>query len=184
MKTRALSFFMITTLAVMLTSSCGKIKELSAFDVSYTLPRTTFIYTPSTFKSGEQLLYSGYFNANLDSILNANGFSSGLISQATVTSCNITIVQPSDVTFSWLQTARAEVSPNPDFNPSELVATAQNIDPQNKTVNLTTYNTNIRPYLGNTAFYFRIYGVLNGPVPAEWVQMYVDGTLLMHLEPL
>lgn len=184
MNVRIITRYLIAATLLFSTLSCSKFKELTAFDVAYNLPRTTFTFTPSKNKGGEELLYSGYFNANLDSILNANGFSSGLVGNTTLTSCTISIKQPSDITFSWLQSARAEVSANAAFTPFEQVASAVNIDPTNKSVVLTTYNTNIRPYLNGQAFYFRIYGVLNGPVPADWVEMYLDGSLQMHLEPL
>ncbi len=184
MRNRCFFILLIAVSAVMISSSCSKIKELSAFDVVYTLPRTTFTYNPEKFKSGEQLLYSGFYNANLDSILNANGFSSGLVGNTMLTSCSVTILEPSDITFSWLQSARAEVSANGFFSPSQQVGSVVNQDPLGKTVVLTMNNTNIRPYLNGQAFYFRIYGILNGPVPSDWVQMYIDGALQMHLEPL
>ncbi|NCA77465.1 MAG: hypothetical protein EOM90_14125 [Alphaproteobacteria bacterium] len=181
---RYVSLGLVAVSMILVSSSCGKLKELSAFDVAYTLPRTTFTYQPTQLKSGEQLLYSGFFNANLDSILQANGFSSGLVGNTMVTSCSVTIQEPSNITFSWLQSARAEVSANENFTPAQPVGSVINQDPLNKTVVLTMNNTNIRPYLNGKAFYFRIFGVLNGAVPSEWVQMYVDGTLQMHLEPL
>ena len=185
MKTRILLIiFTIAVCPVLFFSSCSKVKKLSAFDYSYKIPRTTFIYTPSVYKSGEVLLYSGSIVANLDSILSANGLSSGIVGNTTFTTCSITIDQPDTVTFSWLQSARAEISANADFNPADEVGTVTNIDPASKTINLSLNNTNIRPYLGSQQFYFRVYGVLNGPLPVAWVQMYIDGTLLMHLDPL
>ncbi len=169
---------------VLFFSSCSKIKELSSFDVSYKIPRQTFTYTPTVYKSGEQLLYSGFITANLDSILSANGLSSGVVGTTTFTKCSITIEQPDSVTFGWLQSARGEISQNADFTPAQEVGYVTNSDPLAKTVHLTLNNTNIRPYLGSRTFYFRIFGVLNGPVPSQWVQMYLDGSLQMHLVPL
>jgi hypothetical protein len=185
MKTRLLlPMIAIAVVPVFLLSSCSKLKDLTSIDVSYKIPRQTFTYTPTSFKSGEQLLYSGYISANLDSILNANGFSSGVVGTTTFTKCSITIAQPDTVTFGWLNTARGEISENAEFTPEQEVGFVTNTDPLAKTVNLTLNNTNIRPYLGAKNFYFRIFGILNGPVPSEWVQMYVDGVLQMHLEPL
>lgn len=166
-------------------SSCNNIKELAAFDVIYTLPPTTFTYTPASLKGGEEeLLYSGAIEANLDSILNANGFSAGVIGNTQFVECTISIVQPSTVTFGWLQSARGEISDNPEFNPVREVGSVFNNDPEATTVVLLVNNTNIRPYLGAKYFYFRIFGVLNGPIPTEWVEMVIEGKLLMHLEPL
>jgi len=185
MKTRIiLTMLSVAIFPILFFSSCAKLKDLAAIDVSYKIPRQTFIYSPSTFKSGEQLLYSGQINANLDSILNSYGFSSGVVGNTEFTHCSITIDQPDSVNFSWLQSARGEISMNANFTPAQEVGTATVTDPAAKTVNLTTNNANIRPYLGSRTFYFRVFGTLNGPLPTDWVQMYVDGTLQMHLEPL
>jgi len=185
MKMRILfAILSIAVLPVLFLSSCSKLKDLTAIDVSYKIPRQTFTYTPTSFKSGEQLLYSGFITANLDSILSANGLSSGVVGNTMFTKCSITIAQPDTVTFGWLQSARGEISDNAGFTPAQEVGHVTNTDPLAKTVNLTLNNTNIRPYLGAKTFYFRIFGILNGPVPADWVQMYMDGTLQMHLEPL
>ena len=165
-------------------SSCNKVKQITAFDVLYTLPTTNFTYTPTTMKSGEELLYTGAIEANLDSILTANGFSPGVVGNTQFIECTVTIVQPSEVTFGWLQSARGEISDNPGFSPAQEVGSVINDDPEATTVVLILNNTNIRPYLGATFFYFRVLGVLNGPVPAEWVELAINGKLLMHLEPL
>jgi hypothetical protein len=184
MKTRILlTLLTIVVFPVFFLSSCSKIKDLTAFDVTYNVPRTTFTYTPTTNKSGEQILYAGYVSANLDSILNANNISTSAIENATFTKCSITIEKPDNVTFSWLHSARAEISENAGSTPAE-VGNVTVADPNAKTVNFVLNNTNIRPYLGGKSFYFRILGVLNGPVPSDWVQMYMDGTLLLHVQPI
>jgi len=185
MKTRILlTMLSVIIFPILFFSSCSKLKDLTAIDVSYKIPRQTFTYTPTTFKSGEQLLYSGQIEANLDSILNSYGFSSGVVGNTEFTQCSITIDQPDSVSFSWLQSARGEISLNAGFNPAQEVGTVTVTDPTAKTVNLTTNNTNIRPYLGSRTFYFRVFGTLNGPLPTAWVQMYLEGTLKLHLEPL
>lgn len=179
-----LIMFTMAIFPVLFFSSCSKLKELTSIDVSYKIPQQTITFTPANFKTGEQLLYSGSINANLDSILNAYGLSSGVVGNTEFSQCTLTIVQPDTLTFGWLQSARGEISQNSDFNPFQEVGTVIVPVPAAKTVTLTMNNTNIRPYLGSTAFYFRIYGTLNGPVPVDWIQMYLNGTLQMHLEPL
>ncbi|MEI7663110.1 MAG: hypothetical protein WCK34_12960 [Bacteroidota bacterium] len=185
MKTRMLILvFAIAVVPVLFLLSCSKAKDAVAFDYTYKIPRTTFIYTPGIFKSGEQLIYSGTIRANLDSILNANGFSSGVVGTTTFSKCSITLEQPDTLTFSWLGSARGVISATADFNPEQEVGTVTNTDPLAKTVVLTTNNGNIRPYLGSRNFYFRLYGVLNKPLPVAWAQMYLEGQLVMHLQPL
>jgi len=179
------SLFMVVMVPLIFLSSCSNFKNLAAFDVAYTMPRTTFTFTPVPLKAGgEQLLYSGSVAANLDSIMNSHGVSSGIVGNTFFTKCSITIQSPSTLTFDWLQSARAEISLNPDFSPSQEVGSVTNTTPQAKTVVLVLNNTNIRPYLGSRFFYFRVFGVLNGTVPSQFVQMYMDGQLQMHIEPL
>ena len=185
MKTR-LYFVLIAIMVIPILhlSSCNKVKQITAFDVLYTLPTTISTFTPSSMKNGEELLYSGSIEANLDSILHANGFDPGVVGNTQFIECTVSIVQPSTVTFGWLQSARGEISDNPEFIPAREVGTVVNDDPEATTVVLILNNTNIRPYLGATFFYFRVFGELNGPVPAEWIDLAINGKLLMHLEPL
>lgn len=166
-------------------SSCNNIKELAAFDVIYTLPPTNFTYIPTSVKGdGEELLFSDAIEANLDSILNANGFSAGVVGNTQFIECTVSIAQPSALTFGWLGSARGEISDNPDFAPAREIGSVLNNDPDATTVVMIVNNTNIRPYLGAKFFYFRVFGVMNGPVPSEFVELVVEGKLLMHLEPL
>ncbi len=101
---------------------------------------------PSTFKSGEQLLYAGPVTANIDSIMNANGVSSGIVGTTTFTSLSVTIAEPSDLTFSWLLSARGEISQNADFATAQEIGFVENSNPTAKTVILTLNNVNIRPF--------------------------------------
>lgn len=186
MKTR---LSLITSMAILFPvlyfSSCNNIKELAAFDVIYTLPPTSFTYVPSAFKGGgEELLFSDAIEANLDSILEANGFSTGVVGNTQFIECTVSIAQPSELTFGWLQSARGEISSNADFSPAYEIGSVVNNDPNATTVVLLVNNTNIRPFLGSKFFYFRVFGVLSGPVPSEFVELVVEGKLLMHLEPL
>lgn len=164
--------------------SCNKIKEIAAFDVVYTLPVTTFNYIPSALKGEEELLYVGAVEANLDSILEANGFSAGVVGESEFISCKVTILEPEELTFSWLESARAEIAANPAMTPAYEVGSVVNTGASLKSVDLTLNNVNIRPYLGATFFYLRIFGVLNGPVPADLVKLAVTGQLQLRLEPL
>jgi len=172
---------MITSLGIF---SCNKIREITAFDVIYPIPPTSFTYQPTSLKSGEELLYEGAISANLDSILEANGFSAGVVGNTQFIECSVTIIAPEEATFDWLISARAEISETPAFLPEQEIGYVINEDPFAKTVHLTLNSTNIRPYLGATFFYLRVWGTLNGPLPTEWVEMQINGELLMHLEPL
>ncbi|MEI7981394.1 MAG: hypothetical protein WCI71_07045, partial [Bacteroidota bacterium] len=84
----------------------------------------------------------------------------------------------------WLQSARAVVSQDANFTSFVQIGTVTNTDPTAKTVILTMNNDNIRPYLGTTGFYVRVYAVLNGAIPTHWYQMYIDSQLKMRIKAL
>jgi hypothetical protein len=171
---------MIILMAFMV--SCSKVAELTAVDITYTLPRTTFTYTPVTLKAGEEVLYSDFIKINVDSLLNANGLSSGTVKDPTFTQFSITITAPSGADFGWLQSARAVVADNAGFTSAVQIGSVVNAGGTGKTVVLTVSNSVI-PF-GSNGFYLRLYGVLTGPVPYQWVQMYFDSELKLTLQPV
>jgi hypothetical protein len=186
MKTRIYIFlFILLTIPFLYLSSCKEAKNLAAFDVSMKMPRQHFTYTGTSLKTtNEVVLYSGIVHINLDSVLNANGFNSGIIQNTYFTYLAVTIEQPPDSTFHWLNTMRATVSSNQNFQPENEIGSVTNIDPNAKTVVVTLNNVNIRPYLTAPSFYVKVYGSLNGPLPAVTVGMFLDGTVQFRVEPL
>ena len=183
MKTRLLLFFVAIGLtSVVLLSSCSKIKELTAVDITYQLPRTNFLYTPSKVKSGEEILYSAFVRINIDSLLSAYGLSSGTVENPAFTQFSISIDLPAEANFGWLTSVRAIVSDNANFLPEVQIGSAVNNGGTGRTVTLTVNNSNI-PF-GNNGFYLRILGVLNGAVPYQWIGMYFNGTLKLTLQPI
>jgi|APCry1669188970_1035186.scaffolds.fasta_scaffold00098_15 hypothetical protein len=186
MKTR-IYIFLLIILAVPLIylTSCKQAKDLVAFDVTMKLPRQHFTYTGTSLKtSGEVVLYSGLIHVNLDSLLNANGFSSGVIQNTYFTYLAVSIEQPPDSTFHWLNSMRATVSDNANFQPENEVGNVTNTNPAAKTVVVTLNNVNIRPYLSQPSFYVRVYGSLNGPLPAITFGMFLDGSIQLRVEPI
>ena len=185
MKTRSyISILILVAMPLLYFTSCNKIKSLTSFDVTVQMPREHFTYTGPELKAGEIILYSGKVTVNLDSILSANGFSSGSIQTTTITNLTITMESPPDSTFRWLGSARATVADNENFSPETQVASVTNSDPKAKTLNVTVNNVDIRPLLSNPGFWLRVYGVINGPLPALTVGMYIDGSIKLHVSPL
>jgi len=186
MKTRIyILLFIFPAISLLYLSSCQEAKNLAAFDVSMKLPRQHFTYAPTSLKTtNEVILYSGVVHINLDSVLNANGFSSGIIQNTYFTYLAVTIEQPPDSTFHWLNSMRATVADNQNFQPENQIGSVTNTDANAKTVIVTLNNVNIRPYLTQPGFYVRVYGSLNGPVPAITFGMYLDGSVQFRVEPL
>ncbi len=186
MKTRIYIFLLIIlAIPLIYLTSCKQAKDLVAFDVTMKLPRQHFTYTGTSLKtSGEVVLYSGLIHVNLDSLLNANGFSSGVIQNTYFTYLAVSIEQPPDSTFHWLNSMRATVSDNANFQPENEVGNVTNTNPAAKTVVVTLNNVNIRPYLSQPSFYVRVYGSLNGPLPAITFGMFLDGSIQLRVEPI
>ncbi len=185
MKTRNyLSLLLLLVITMISLTSCNKVKELTTVNVSMTMPRQHFTYSATNLKSGEVILFSERVAVNLDSLLNAYGLSSGVITSTSFTSLSVTIEQPLDATFSWLSSMRATVSANANFSPENQVGSVTNTNPNAKTVIVTMNNLDIRPYLTQPSFYLRIYAVLNGPLPALTVGMFLDGTVQLRIEPI
>ena len=185
MKTRIyFSLIMLFAVPLILLTSCNKVKELTAVDVSMKIPTQHFTYSGTGLKTNEVILYSGIIRINLDSIINSYGFSSAIIQNTYLTYLAVTIEQPADSTFNWLSSMRATVSDNAGFTPENEVGSVTNTNPQAKTVVVALNNLNIRPYLSNPSFYIRIYGVLNGPLPAATIGMFLNGTIQIRVEPI
>ncbi|MCK9219606.1 MAG: hypothetical protein PHF97_04355 [Bacteroidales bacterium] len=187
MKTR-LIFVMLTVavIPVLFFTSCSKIKDLASVDVNYNVPRVSFVYTPATLKGSgtEVVLYEGHVHVNVDSLLSANGISTGTIGRATFNAVSITIQSPDTANFGWLQSARVVISSSGTFNSPVVIGTVTNSNPLAKTIIFVMNNTNIQPYFGSTGFYLRIYAVLNGTVPYNWIGMYLDSQMTLHLEAI
>ena len=185
MKTRVyVSLMVLLAMPLILFTSCNKVKELTAVDVSMKIPTQHFTYTGTGLKTNEVILYSGIIRINLDSVCNYYGFPSGIIQNTYFTYLAVTIESPPDSTFNWLSSMRATVADNPAFTTENEVGSVTNSNPLAKTVVVTLNNVNIRPYLSSPSFYVRVYGVLNGPLPAVTVGMFLNGNVQFRVEPI
>jgi hypothetical protein len=165
-------------------TSCKQVKDLANVDVTYKLPKISFQFVPVNLKTGEVVLYSGFIQINLDSLLSQYGLDAGVISSVAFSNFSLTITDPPEANFDWLTSATALVSPNSNFEPNTIVATATNTGSGSKTITLTTNNTNIVEYLNSTQFYLKVTAITTGTVPYEWINMYILGTLQMTISPI
>jgi len=175
---------MFAATSVFYYTSCKKIKDLTNIDVTYDLPKISFKYIPTLYKTGDVVLYSGSIQINLDSLLNHYGLSAGTITSVAFTQFSITITAPPNANFDWLTSASAIVSQNSNFQPSTVIATVGNPGSGAQTVILTTNNTNIVGYLNSNQFYLEVKATTTGTVPYQWIDMYLNGTLQMTIEPI
>jgi hypothetical protein len=168
----------------MIVTACSTVKEAVTIEYTYNLPRTTFSYPPSILKSGEQVIYTGNYTVNLDSILHVNGLSSGFVGTTYFTKCTVTISLPENATFAWLQSSRIEISKTAAFDSIREVGYVTDVDPASRVLDYTMNRTDIRPYLGSGVFYIRLLATPRIKQPAAVAEMYIDGQLLMRLQPL
>ena len=188
MRTKTFTFLALLALAAIplfLCISCHETKKAAAFDVTYNLPRIYFSYTSTLLKSGEVILYTCQEKINLDSILMAHDIPTGMITSAKLSQFSMTMTEPPDASFSWLQSMRLLVSKDTSFNTNVELGNFVNNDPAAKIVNLTLNNVDMIPYMNNTTFYYRILATLEaGPLPSNKVTMFLDSQLKLHIEPL
>ncbi len=185
MKTmKIFSLSLVAAMMVFFFPSCKEVKDAASINISYNLPKISFIYYKPQLKATEVLLYAGMVRINLDSALNANGLSSGVVGSTYLTIFTLTIDDPPSANFNWLQSARTQFAQDAGFTTAVDVASAVNSDPNSKVLTMTTNNVNIRSYLGNTSFYMRVYATMNGPLPYDWIGLYITSQLKMTLQPL
>ena len=185
MKTlKNIATFILLGISLINLSSCEKVKDLAASDVTLNLPQQHFTFSGSSMKSGDEVvLYSNFVEVNLDSILNAEGISSGSLTATTFTTLSITMEQPVDSTFHWMSSMRAVVSDNENFSPEHEVGNAVNNDPLSKTLTVTLNNTNITQYLTQPSFWLRLYCTPTGPMPSYSIGMFMDGSVKLRITP-
>ena len=177
-----LFFYTIGLIPAVFLHSCSKDAEQASVDIKYTPARTYFTYTPLTIKASEVILYSGFVRVNIDSLLSANGILIGSVENPRFTKFSISIASPQEANFTWLQSARAVVSDNiPDPYLVEI-GDVVNGGGTGKTIILQmNYN---KIYFGINGFSLTAYATLTGPVPYQWLQMYIDSELKMTLNPI
>ena len=187
MKIKVIKLLIFISLAIVITgyfTSCSTAKKYAAFDVSYTLPKTYFHYSPTILKNGEVIIYSAQVSINLDSLCMAHDIPSGWIASASFSHFAITITDPPEANFGWLQKARAVVSNYPSFEPNSELGNFVNSDSTAKAVIFSLNTIELQPYIHKTSFYYEIIGTLNGTFPYNLVSMYLDASLKLHIEPL
>ena len=181
----SLAILTIAAFPLFLCTSCHETKKAAAFDVLYNLPRINFSYPSTVIKSTEVTLYTCHEKINLDSILMAHEIPTGMITSAKLSYFSMTMTEPTDASFSWLQSMRLLVSADTSFNPNVELGNFVNHDPAAKTVNLTLNDIDMIQYMNNTTFYYRILATLQaGPLPSGKVTMFLDSQLKLHIEPL
>ncbi len=193
-KTLLLAVIIAILPLLFLTQSCDKVKDevnkVAAFDVSMNLPDQYFVLDSNDFKSTkgileEKVFSQFYISVNLDSIFEANGISTGLISDGEFTAITVSLENPAEgVNFDFVNSMRVTVSETSDFAEETLLASTGTIADGSTSVTFNLETVNILDYLNKKDFYMRLYGDQNGPLPANLLPMLLQSGIKFTVEPL
>ncbi len=177
-----------------LTQSCDKVKDeinkVASFDVSMDLPDQYFVLDSNDYKSGKALLEEKvftqfYISVNLDSIFEANGISTGLISEGVFTNVTVLLDNPVEgVNFDFVNSMRVTVSETADFSSETLIASTGTIGDGSTSVTFNLETVNILNYLNQSDFYMRLYGDQDSPLPVALLPMLLQSGISFTVEPL
>ena len=192
------TLFLVVLLAALpflfLTQSCDKVKDevnkVASFDVSMNLPDQYFVLDSNDFKSSkgileEKVFTQFYISVNLDSIFEANGISTGLISEGEFTSITVSLSNPEEgVNFDFVNSMRVAVSETSDFANETPIASTGTIADGSTSVTFNLETVNILNYLNKKDFYMRLYGDQESPLPANLIPMLLQSGITFTVEPL
>ncbi len=177
-----------------MTQSCETVKDeinkIASFDVSMDLPDQYFVLDSNDYKSGKTLLEEKvftqfYISVNLDSIFEANGISTGLISEGAFTNVTVLLENPVEgVNFDFVNSMRVTVSETADFSSETLIASTGTIGDGSTSVTFNLETVNILNYLNQSDFYMRLYGDQDGPLPVALLPMLLQSGISFTVEPL
>lgn len=188
-KTSLLALFFAFTAAMVLTSSCEKVKDLTSFNVKIEAPEHRFTLDsaamPLKSTATETLFTYQMVNVNIDSILQSNGISSATISNGGLTDVVLAIVLPVGTTFDWLSSARAVASLTLEgLATGTQIAHTATLAPGSTSVNLVLDNAAITQFINNNNFYIGVYGTLLGPLPSTTVTCTLNSSFTFTVNPL
>ncbi|MDP2423909.1 MAG: hypothetical protein U1C46_12055 [Bacteroidales bacterium] len=127
-------------------------------------------------KSAEPLLFESQVALNLDSLITAHDGDPDVIKKGNLKSATITILQPPNITFGFINSLRVNVQKPPQA-PIDI-ATAQNSNALAR--ELTFQIEQSQDALGylkqGGSFFVRLYGNMNSPLPVK------EATLKLRLE--
>lgn len=160
------------------------VKDLATFKVNYDLPAVSFELDSALFKSEEVILAQTTVSVNIDSILEANNVSSGMLEGAQFTKVTVEILSPDGANFDFVDNMRVTVAMNSDFSDENQIAETGNIQEGSTSVDFIFDNTDLSAYMTADNFHSRLYGTLNGPVPFGMVGMQWLSSVQITIQPL
>ena len=177
-----LLFLTLSIISIPFFFSCGD-ESLIQFDVNYDLPRIYFNYPSSSFQKNEMIsLYTGEAKINLDSILSVNKIPEGFIKSAYLNRFILTLTDPPEANFDWLQSANVLVSANSSIDPGAEVAYIDTVNPGNRILTFKLRKVDMIPYMNDTTFYYQLSAAPSGVLPYPVVSMYLDLQIRLHIE--
>ena len=134
----------------------------------------------------EEKIFTQFFiSVNLDSIFEANGISTGHISDGEFTAITVSLENPVEgVNFDFVNSMRVTVSETSDFADETLLASTGTIADGSTSVTFNLEAVNVLEYLNKKDFYMRLYGDQDSPLPANLLPMILQSGIKFTVEPL
>jgi len=169
---------------MLFTQSCDKVVEAAEFDVKKDMPTIKFDIDSASTKE-VVVLYEGFFDINLDSILEANGIDKGIVKNGTFEKIMIKIDNPTpEMTLGFITSLDFKISEDEGFTVEETLAEAKNIKADATEIIFKVTDKTMDKYLERSKFFFRLYGNKVGEVPVEKLPLLLDSKIKFTVSPL
>lgn len=177
------SIFVLAFVASVFTSCEEMAQDVSGVTVK--VPFERIVFNPQNNKVSrafnEENYYQEEIDFDVDSLLDANGVH--YIQKAELANLFLGVVQPVNLSLSFLSSVRFSVSKFEDFHQETVVAEAENFNVSENEVEFLMHDVDVRSYLNLDVFYIRIYCDMNHSTQIEeTTKLYVDGTLKVKME--
>ena len=182
-----LSITALFAVLALFTQSCDKVKDAVAFDVNQDLPAQHFDLdsTTTAAKGDVKLLYSDYYEINLDSVFEAHEIDKGKLSDGTFKELELSIENPSDdMNFSFVKSLDFKLGESSDPSKALTIASAYNIDPTGTKIVFKLNNENMTDFLEQAKFHYFLYGEITGPVPVVTLPLIIKSKVKFTVNPL
>ncbi|WP_299781625.1 hypothetical protein [uncultured Formosa sp.] len=153
MKTLYLKIKSLTTLSfILIITSCSTLDDFTKFEISYkesvTIPATTPIDLPFTISTPE-------ISTNSESTFEVNDTSKDLIEDIKLTEFKLTLINPNDEDFSFLETIEIYIAAD-GLEDTKLAWNSTPIENNTNVMYLETSDEDLKDYIFEDSFYLKI----------------------------
>jgi hypothetical protein len=187
MKKPVLKIFSLTLVVIAMINfqACDEIKDATTQTITvdggtheFTIDSIAFNTNKAT--QSYETVFESTIDINLVQTLEDNGFSTDMLTAGSVTSVELTIINPENANLSFFTAARFSVGSGADD--MEVVAETTNVDPAAQSVTFEIYETNILTYLETNPLHIKLELDGSASLPAETVVMALSPDFEVNVE--